>query len=90
MTEGTAQDNFYAIEYSEFYNNIKNLTSELKSMKSLCTERHKIDINSEIMLLKFSISELRKNFDKLESDNRERIEAINRINSQIVELLRTN
>lgn len=90
MTEGTAQDNFYTMEYSEFYNNIKNLTSELKSMKSLCTERHKIDINSEIMLLKFSISELRKNFDKLESDNRERIEAINRINSQIVELLRTN
>lgn len=90
MTEGTAQDNFCAMEYSEFYNNIKNLTSELKSMKSLCTERHKIDINSEIMLLKFSISELRKNFDKLESDNRERIEAINKINSQIVELLRTN
>lgn len=30
MTEGTAQDNFYAMEYSEFYNNIKNLTSELK------------------------------------------------------------
>ena len=59
-------------------------------MKSLCTERHKIDINSEIMLLKFSISELRKNFDKLESDNKERIEAINKINSQIVELLRTN
>ena len=48
MTEGTAQDNFCAMEYSEFYNNIKNLTSELKSMKSLCTERHKIDINSEI------------------------------------------
>ena len=90
MTEGTVQDNFCAMEYSEFYNNIKNLTSELKSMKSLCTERHKIDINSEIMLLKFSISELRKNFDKLESDNREQIEAINKINSQIVELLRTN
>ncbi len=90
MAEGIAQENFYAIEHSEFYNNIKNLTSELKSIKSLCAERHKTDINAELLLLKYAIEDFRKKVDNLEQENKDNCKTIDQLKSKITELNRTN